>query len=195
MRLRDSEKQQRIKEAMIRLILRDGISGTSVAKIAREAGVSPATIYIYYENKEEMMAEVFREYSHDSYRYLMRRVRPEMSSAELIEAIVRGYYRYTVEHEEEFSFVEQCSRCPTLSGSVREAECCCDVLDLIHAYQKRGEIRRISDRNIGAVLFSPVRFLAMNRAGMFCGGDACGEAEAEAELRELVKLLQELLAV
>ena len=106
MRLRDSEKQQRIKEAMIRLILRDGISGTSVAKIAREAGVSPATIYIYYENKEEMMAEVFREYSHDSYRYLMRRVRPEMSSAELIEAIVRGYYRYTVEHEEEFSFVE-----------------------------------------------------------------------------------------
>ena len=38
-------------------------------------------------------------------------------------------------------------------------------------------------------------FLAMNRAGLFCGGDACGEAEAESELRELVKLLQELLAV
>ena len=85
----------------------------------------------------------------------------------------------------------------TYAGSWQKAYL--QILDnhsgLIHAYQKRGEFRRISDRNIGAVLFSPVRFLAMNRAGMFCGGDACGEAEAEAELRELVQLLQELLTV
>ena len=45
MRTRDYEQQQRIKEAMVRLILREGINGASVAKIAREAGVSPATIY------------------------------------------------------------------------------------------------------------------------------------------------------
>ena len=195
MRTRDYDKQQRIKEAMMRLILREGINGASVSKIAREAGVSPATIYIYYASKEDLLSAAFREYSHQSYAYLNRRLRPEMGPAELIEAIVRGYYAYSTEHEEIFSFVEQCSRCPTLSGSVKEAECCCDVFDLIHAYQKRGEFRRISDRNIGAVLFSPVRFLAMNRAGLCCAGDACGEAEAEAELRELVKMLQELLAV
>ena len=50
MRTRDYDKQQRIKEAMIRLILREGINGASVAKIAREAGVSPATFYIYYDS-------------------------------------------------------------------------------------------------------------------------------------------------
>ena len=63
MRIRDCSKQQRIKEAMVRLILREGIDGTSVSKIAKEAGVSPATIYVYYNSKEEMLAEVFREYS------------------------------------------------------------------------------------------------------------------------------------
>ncbi|MBQ6372233.1 MAG: helix-turn-helix transcriptional regulator, partial [Oscillospiraceae bacterium] len=53
MRFKDLDKQQRIKEAMVSLILREGIDGTSVSKIAREAGVSPATIYVYYESKEE----------------------------------------------------------------------------------------------------------------------------------------------
>ena len=35
MRARDPEKQQRIKEATVRLILREGIEGASVAKIAK----------------------------------------------------------------------------------------------------------------------------------------------------------------
>ncbi|MBR3395145.1 MAG: helix-turn-helix transcriptional regulator, partial [Firmicutes bacterium] len=49
MRTRDPEKQKKIKEATVRLILREGINGASVAKIAREAEVSPATIYVYYD--------------------------------------------------------------------------------------------------------------------------------------------------
>ncbi len=64
MRTRDYDKQQRIKEAMVHLILREGINGASVSKIAREAGVSPATIYIYYESKEDLLSAAFREYSH-----------------------------------------------------------------------------------------------------------------------------------
>ena len=89
MRVRDQDKQQRIKEAMVRLFLREGIDGTSISKIAKEACVSPATIYVYYDSKEEMLAEVFREYSRQPYQYLMRRVRPDMSGDELIETIVR----------------------------------------------------------------------------------------------------------
>ena len=73
MRSKDEKKQQRIKEAMVRLILREGIDGISVSKIAREAGVSSATIYVYYDSKEDMLAEVFREYSTAPYRYLMNR--------------------------------------------------------------------------------------------------------------------------
>ena len=184
MRLKDQDKQQRIKEAMVRLILREGIDGTSVSKIAREAGVSPATIYVYYDSKEEMLAEVFREYSAAPYRYLMQRIRPEMDGRTLIETIVRGCYSFSREHEEIFSFVEQCSRCPTLSERVSEEECSCDILDLIHLYQARGVLRPFSDWSVGAVLFAPVRFLAMNH---------CEKASGEEQLEELVRMLQELL--
>ena len=183
MRTRDYDKQQRIKEAMVHLILREGINGASVAKIAREAGVSPATIYIYYESKEDLLSAAFREYARQSYQYLGRSIRPGMGAAELIEAIVRGYYAYTVEHEEIFSFVEQCAHCPTLAEYVSQQEYCGGIFDLIHQYQARGLIRWCSDANLAAVLFAPVRFLAANHKG----------GPVEPQLRELVAMLQHLL--
>ena len=183
MRTKDLDKQHRIKEALVRLILREGMSGASISKIAREAGVPPATIYVYYSSKDEMLSDIFQEYAHQSYHYLMGRVRPEMDGAELIDALVRGYFAYSVEHEEVFSFVEQCSRCPTLGPQVSQEECCCEVFDLIHAYQDRGQVRRCSDPSLAAVLFSPVRFLAMNQDAI----------DREAELAELVRMLQDML--
>ena len=182
--MKDENKQQRIKEAMVRLILREGIDGISVSKIAKEAGVSPATIYVYYASKEEMLAEVFREYSTAPYRYVMQRVSTDMDGGTLIETIVRGCFSFSREHEEIFSFVEQCSRCPTLSERVSEEECSCDIFDVIHAYQARGILRPWSDWNMGAVLFAPVRFLANNR---------CEENAGEEQLTELIQMLQRLL--
>ena len=169
---------------MVDLILREGIDGTSVSTIAKEAGVSAATIYVYYESKEEMLAEIFREYAHQPYQYIMRCVRQDMDGSELIETLVRSCYAFSTEHEEIFSFVEQCSRCPTLSEHVSEEECSCDILDLLHSYQAKGILRSCSDWNLGAVLFAPVRFLAMNH---------CPSRSSEEHLKELIQMIQQLL--
>lgn len=185
MRAKDYDKQQRIKKAMVRLILREGLNGASVSKIAKEANVSPATIYVYYSSKEEMFAEVYRECSHHSYRFLMRRVSKDMSGAELIDTLVHGFYEYTIEHEEIFSFVEQCSHCPTLSEHASEKECGCDIFDLIHVFQERGELKRYSDPNLAAVLFAPVRHIALNHKKY--------QTQPDALLQELTGMLQELL--
>ena len=185
MRTRDYDKQKRIKESMIRLILQDGLAGTSVAKIARDAGVSPATIYVYYESKEAMLAEVFRECSRQTYDYLHRMLQPEMDGRQLIRTIVESYYDYTVEHEAIFSFVEQCSRCPAVAEEFTEEDCCCEIFQLIHEYQRRGILRPYSDQNYAAVLFGPVKYLATNRT--------CGSTDTDRQLTELVQMLQSLL--
>lgn len=185
MRVKDENKQQRIKEAMVSLILREGIDGTSVSKIAKEAGVSAATIYVYYENKEEMLAEVFREYAHQPYQYILECIRPEMTGRELIETMIRSCYTFSMEHEEVFSFVEQCSRCPTLSRQVCEKDCSGELLRMIHSYQEAGVLKRCSDWNMAAVLFSPVRWLVTNR-GMI-------QSDPETLLDELIMMIQEML--
>ena len=184
MRTRDLDKQQRIKEAMIDLILKEGITGASVSKIAAKANVSPATIYVYYENKEDMLAEVFGECTHRSYAYISDCLNEHMSGKSFIESLIRAAYRFALENKEVYSFVEQCSSCPTLSESVAHSDYSVKVFDMIHAYQKKGVIKNYSDPNVAAVLFAPVRFLSMNRSSF---------SDPEGQLSELIKMMQDLL--
>ena len=89
MRRKDDEKEQRIRHAVIELMLQEGFNGTSIAKIARLAGVSPATVYIYYENKEEMLQDIYLEYSEEVFDYLLKGIDRNMSSAQMIETLIR----------------------------------------------------------------------------------------------------------
>ena len=184
MRTRDYDKQERIKEAMIDLILKEGINGASVAKIAKKANVSPATIYVYYENKDEMLSEVFNECAHRSYSYIQECIDPKMSGKMFIEALIRSAYEFALKNEEIFSFVEQCSSCPTLSESVSHSDYSKYVFDLIHEYQRKKILKTYSDTNVAAVLFAPVKFMAMNRSAY---------KDTEEGLAELISMMQDLL--
>lgn len=84
MRQKDEEKKESIKQAVIKLILEQGFHGASIAKIAREAGVSPATVYIYYANKDDMLREIYEEYADQAYFYLLGIINSNMSGKELI---------------------------------------------------------------------------------------------------------------
>ena len=59
MRIKDLHKQEAIIEATVELVNEIGFVSSSVSKIAKKANVSPATLYIYYKNKEDIL-EMFR---------------------------------------------------------------------------------------------------------------------------------------
>lgn len=58
---RTGEKYKIIIEAAIKVIAENGYHGSQVSKIAREAGVAEGTIYLYFENKEDILISIFRE--------------------------------------------------------------------------------------------------------------------------------------
>jgi AcrR family transcriptional regulator len=185
MRKKDDEKQKRIKNAVMHLILEQGFAGTSISKIAREAGVSPATVYIYYENKEEMLKDIYIEYSEDVFGYLAERTQPEMSAAELIETLILSYYAYIQENREIFSFVEQFSQCPALACQCSGQSNICQLLSMIDLYKQRGQIRSCSIESIAAVLFSPVKSVAMDAH--------ISEDMRQIRLREITSLIERAL--
>ncbi|MGZ4091209.1 MAG: TetR/AcrR family transcriptional regulator, partial [Bacteroidia bacterium] len=55
MRIRDEKKEEAIREKALELIVHEGFDGLSMHKLAKAAGVSPATIYIYYKNREHLL--------------------------------------------------------------------------------------------------------------------------------------------
>lgn len=65
-RLPDTEKQQRrdqIVSAAVSQWLEEGFDATSVAAIAQRAGVAKGTVYLYFDSKESILAEVIARYS------------------------------------------------------------------------------------------------------------------------------------
>jgi len=47
--------QQGILDAVTALLVRDGIQGLTMDRVAVEAGVAKGTLYVYFENKEQML--------------------------------------------------------------------------------------------------------------------------------------------
>jgi len=63
MRHRDEHKQQALLEATLHEVAEHGFAVTSVARIARAAGMSPGTLYLYYRGKDDLLEATFREVS------------------------------------------------------------------------------------------------------------------------------------
>jgi AcrR family transcriptional regulator len=57
------ERRQAILEAALRVWAKRGFDGTSVAEVAREAGLTKGTLYLYFPTKQSLLEEALRRYS------------------------------------------------------------------------------------------------------------------------------------
>ena len=58
MRVRDEFKLQQVHRQATELIASEGLNGFSMQKLARAAGVSPATLYIYFKDKDDLILQL-----------------------------------------------------------------------------------------------------------------------------------------
>jgi AcrR family transcriptional regulator len=61
MRRRDPEKGRVIRENAFRMFFEEGFSGFSMHKLAKASGVSPATLYIYFKDKDDLIMQLYAE--------------------------------------------------------------------------------------------------------------------------------------
>ncbi|MDF2594484.1 MAG: AcrR family transcriptional regulator [Clostridia bacterium] len=185
MRRKDDSKEQSIKEAVVKLILELGFHGTSISKIAKEAGVSPATVYIYYESKEAMLQDIYHEYSEEIFDYLLSKVYQDMDGRELIEILVRGYYTYIKEHGEIFYFVDQFSSCPALANQCAERASVHHLNALLEDLKRKKVLKNFQNDNVISILFYPVKSIATKQC--------LGEMERAERLKEMIMIIQDAL--
>lgn len=184
MRRKDDEKRKSIKQAVVRVILEEGLHGASIAKIAKAAGVSPATVYIYYENKEEMLRDIYHEYAEDVFRMLLEQIDDDLPGPQLIDILVRHYYHYIREYEDIFHFVEQYDFCPALNNGCSPLNGPEKLNKILIEYKKKGVLNNYSNNNIWAMLFYPVKALVKNSPS---------KADELRHLDEMVMILQKAL--
>ena len=72
------DKEDRILDAAVRVFAERGYHGSTMAEVARSAGVATGTIYIYFRRKQDLLITLFRRHLGD----YLERCRPALAEAE-----------------------------------------------------------------------------------------------------------------
>lgn len=106
MRPRDENKEILIRQKAIEMIVKHGIDGFGVNKLAKAAGVSPATIYIYYKDKDHLIAQLGVDVANKMMGYSFNGFSPEMDFAEGLKIQWRNRMAYFISFPIEMEFIE-----------------------------------------------------------------------------------------
>ncbi|MHA1622856.1 MAG: TetR/AcrR family transcriptional regulator [Candidatus Heimdallarchaeaceae archaeon] len=107
MRTRDQTKYNAVVKSSIELVNKLGFSGISISKIAKKAEVSPATIYIYFKNKEDLLTAIYYNIRKKAEESVLTNIDAHMSIKERFNAIWINSFSFYLNHPEYIQYREQ----------------------------------------------------------------------------------------
>ncbi len=155
------EKRSALLKATLLLINNGGIQEASMAKIAKEANVSPATIYLYFENKQDLVNQLYIEVKTNFTSKAFQGYDSESPVKRSFEQIWFNMSAFKLNQKEEASFLSQCDNTPLIDEkTLREGLILLQPLfDLWLRGQKEGIIKDISPFLLYAYTIYPMAFL------------------------------------
>ena len=88
------EKLESILDTAKKMFARYGLQKTSLEEVARMARVTKATLYNYFENKDQVYLEVLRREIDDVIKQVSLSVEQEVSPVDKLRAFVQAKFRY-----------------------------------------------------------------------------------------------------
>ncbi|MCH4888168.1 TetR family transcriptional regulator [Acidaminobacter sp. JC074] len=169
MRIKDEKKYMAIVEASMKLFMQDGFSNASISKIAKEAGVSPATIYIHFENKEDLILKLYLKLRKEMSECIVANVDLEGCIESEYKKLWKNYYNYCIEHKASFNYIMQFTNSPYMDKYKEYGMCYFkSIYQMFERGKERGLIKQISDEILFAFTFSTAAQLAKRH-------DCCGD--------------------
>jgi TetR/AcrR family transcriptional regulator, multidrug resistance operon repressor len=121
MRPKSHEKEEAIRSKALEIIARDGLENLSMQKLADAAGVSPRTIYLKYENKEDLLIRLFIDHGMGAYETaLLAGFDESMDFDHGIRLLWRNTFRYFSANLAVLALMQYGSSSPLLLKAFRE---------------------------------------------------------------------------
>lgn len=170
MRTRDDKKQEALYLATIKVVNEVGFAASSVAKIAKEAGVSPATLYVYFKNKDELLISTYLEIKMGMGAAMLDGFDERLPVRDTLHRVWKSSFAYVAENIAELRYAEQFSNSP-YSEQVDQQRVQQSFEPLLRVIRHGIEQKIIKDVNLdilGAFFIHPVLVLANpNHCKMF----------------------------
>lgn len=157
------DKRNALIKATIELVNNNGFHATPMSKIAKMAQVSPATIYLYFENKQDLVNKAYIEVKEIYTEYAFATYNNTLSVEKGFEAIWKRIADFKVNDSENAMFLAQCDNTPMIDEPSRQEgiKHLQPLLDLWERGKKEGIIKPVSNYILYAYTISPLSFLMM----------------------------------
>lgn len=119
MKPKDESKIEEIYAATLALIQEHGLSGITVNMIAKKAGLATGTVYNYFENKEELIINLFDRCFHNYASDYFAGFDPAAPFKVAFRTIWMNMLRHSMARFSEQVFIEQCFHSPYISEEAR----------------------------------------------------------------------------
>jgi AcrR family transcriptional regulator len=106
------DKHGEIVQAAITLIVEHGFHGATMSMIAEYAGVAAGTIYCYFENKEVLITEVYRELELKIKEGILDGYTTKKPLRERFHHLHKGLFHYFISFPLHFRYMEQFHNSP-----------------------------------------------------------------------------------
>jgi len=106
------DKRKEIVRAALVLIAGHGFHGAPLAMIADRAGVGTGTIYLYFENKDVLIAEIYKDIEDRLSPLIMEGYAPEKPVRERFLHLGTALLRYFIYNPLDFRYLEQFHNSP-----------------------------------------------------------------------------------
>lgn len=106
MRARDTDKEKLVTQQAIKQIAKDGFQGFSMNKLAKACNISVATLYIYYEDKDDLIKKIGLEIGDKFFSTTINGFTPDMSFADGLWKQWQNRAAFAMNHPDEVACFE-----------------------------------------------------------------------------------------
>jgi TetR/AcrR family transcriptional regulator, multidrug resistance operon repressor len=158
MRPRDENKLEMLRKTALQMIVKDGLDGLSIQKLAKAAGCSPATIYIYHKDKEDFIVQLCLHEFNAMADATLKNFDPEMPFAEGLKVQWINRAEYYIKHPLNHEFWDQMrhSRYQEIVFSKQDNRFMEVMRTFVHSSIKRKELVSLPVEVYWSIAFGPL---------------------------------------
>jgi AcrR family transcriptional regulator len=162
MRPKNLEKEEAIRTIALQIIADEGLENLSMQKLAKAANVSPRTIYIKYENKEDFLIKLFIDEVLGAYeKAILEKFSVGMEFAAGVKKLWMNSFRYFKNNRHYYALMQYGKSSPLLNKAyqekgIQEGDFFAPVHQFLSLNVKEGIIRKFPLEVHRVLLFSPL---------------------------------------
>jgi AcrR family transcriptional regulator len=164
------DKKSALLNATLSLVNNHGFHNAPMSKIAKLAGVAPATIYLYFENKQDLMNTLYLEVKASLSKCALNGYKEDMPVKKGFEIIWYNIANYKLNRVDEAAFLSQCDNIPMIDEEIRKEglKHLQPLLDLWERGKNDGVIKNLSNFILYAYAIYPLSFLLAMQERNLC---------------------------